>query len=51
MFDTILHIIRMNQLDCIALVFFVLCFRGYLYYTSLRSVDTCLLYTSDAADE
>lgn len=45
MLDTILEFIRTNQHDCIALAFFVICFRGYLYYTSLKSVDTpCLAF-------
>ncbi|HBN13531.1 DUF599 family protein [Pseudohongiella sp. SYSU M77423] len=34
-----------NVMDVIALVFFVSCFKGYLYYTGLRSADTpCLAF-------
>lgn len=40
-----LSFIESNYLNLFALVFFLACFRGYLYYTSLRAADTpCLAY-------
>ena len=45
MAPTILSYLQDNQFNVLALLFFLACFRGYLYYTSLRAVDTpCLAY-------
>lgn len=45
MTTTFLEYVQSNYLNLFALLFFLVCFRGYLYYTTLRAVDTpCLAY-------
>tara|TARA_R110002072_G_scaffold301164_3_gene480322 strand:+ start:108684 stop:109511 length:828 start_codon:yes stop_codon:yes gene_type:complete len=40
MLESGLDFIQDNALNIVALLYFVGCFRGYLYYTSVRAVDT-----------
>ncbi len=45
MLTTFMVYMQQNGLNLAALIFFLVCFRGYLYYTNLRSVDTpCLAF-------
>lgn len=45
MLTTLMVYMQQYGLNLAALIFFLACFRGYLYYTNLRSVDTpCLAF-------
>lgn len=45
MLASFISYIQTNALNLVALCFFLICFRVYLHYTNLRSVDTpCLAY-------
>lgn len=45
MWNSAIEFARLNVWDLVAVLFFAACFKGYLYYTGLRSTDTpCLAF-------
>lgn len=41
--DTVLQFIQHNWLNLLAMVWFLICFKGYMYYSKKRSYDTACL--------